>query len=67
MKTGLSTVQTFDFRSKKVLAIDDAGLFSLITFSWLSKYIYKAYKKGLTKNDIPKCSPLDSCDLNAQR
>ncbi|KAK6629679.1 hypothetical protein RUM43_003497 [Polyplax serrata] len=53
--------------SKKVLAIDDAGLFSLITFSWLSKYIYKAYKKGLTKNDIPKCSPLDSCDLNAQR
>lgn len=33
----------------------------------MSKYIYLAYKKGLTVDDIPLCSPLDSCDLNAQR
>jgi ATP-binding cassette subfamily C (CFTR/MRP) protein 5 len=50
-----------------VISVDSAGLLSFITFSWMSKYIYKAYKAGLTTEDIPEVSPLDSCDLNAQR
>jgi hypothetical protein len=50
-----------------MISVDSAGLFSFISFSWLSQYMYKAYKKGLTAEDIPEGSPLDSCDLNAQR
>jgi ATP-binding cassette subfamily C (CFTR/MRP) protein 5 len=57
----------FHCRQKDVIAVDSAGLLSFISFSWMSKYIYKAYKVGLTADDIPDVSPLDSCDLNAQR
>ncbi|XP_063238702.1 ATP-binding cassette sub-family C member 5-like isoform X1 [Bacillus rossius redtenbacheri] len=54
-------------RSKDFIAVDKAGLFSSITFSWMSQYMYKAYKKGLYPEDIPHVSPFDSSDLNAQR
>ena len=50
-----------------MIAVDSAGLLSFISFSWMSKYMYKAYKTGLSAEDIPEGSPLDSCDLNAQR
>ncbi|XP_023713114.1 multidrug resistance-associated protein 5 isoform X5 [Cryptotermes secundus] len=54
-------------RQKDVISVDSAGFLSFISFSWMSKYIYKAYRVGLTAEDIPEVSPLDSCDLNAQR
>nr|CAD7442232.1 unnamed protein product [Timema bartmani] len=54
-------------RTKNMIAVDSAGFLSFISFSWLSGYMYSAYKKGLTLNDVPQGSPLDSSDLNAQR
>jgi hypothetical protein len=57
----------FQCRQKDVISVDSAGFLSFISFSWMSRYIYKAYKAGLTAEDIPAVSPLDSCDLNAQR
>jgi len=54
-------------RQRDMIAVDSAGLLSFISFSWMSKYMYKAYKTGLSAEDIPEGSPLDSCDLNAQR
>ncbi|PSN45519.1 hypothetical protein C0J52_13173 [Blattella germanica] len=54
-------------REKNAIAVDSAGFFSFITYSWISRYMFKAYKKGLTLDDVPQCSPLDSSDLNAQR
>nr|CAD7196531.1 unnamed protein product [Timema douglasi] len=50
-----------------MIAVDSAGFLSFISFSWLSGYMYSAYKKGLTLDDVPQGSPLDSSDLNAQR
>jgi hypothetical protein len=50
-----------------MISVDSAGFLSFICFSWVSQYMYKAYKTGLTAEDIPEGSPLDSCDLNAQR
>lgn len=50
-----------------MIAVDSAGLLSFISFSWMSRYMYKAYKTELSAEDIPEGSPLDSCDLNAQR
>lgn len=54
-------------REKERLGVDEASLLSFVTFSWLSRYVYKAYRKGLTLDDIPDGSPLDSCDYNSQR
>lgn len=55
------------FRKREVLAVDEAGMLSFITFGWLSKYMFRAYKKGITMEDLPNVPPLDSCDYNAQR
>ncbi|XP_021928372.1 multidrug resistance-associated protein 5-like isoform X2 [Zootermopsis nevadensis] len=54
-------------KQRDVISVDSAGLISFISFSWMSQYMYKASKKGLTAEDIPEGSPLDSCDLNGQR
>ncbi|GLH09507.1 Multidrug resistance-associated protein 1 [Gryllus bimaculatus] len=57
-------------KNKKVkgsINVDKAGLFSFIFYTWLSPFIYKAYRKGLTADDVPSGSPLESCDLNSQR
>ncbi|RZF41687.1 hypothetical protein LSTR_LSTR011622 [Laodelphax striatellus] len=54
-------------KEKEKLDVDSAGLLSFITFSWLSKYMYRAYRKGLDLDDIPEGSPYDSCDYNCQR
>jgi hypothetical protein len=50
-----------------MIAVDSAGFLSFISLSWMSKYMSKAYKTQLCAEDIPEGSPLDSCDLNAQR
>ncbi|XP_075225195.1 ATP-binding cassette sub-family C member 5-like isoform X10 [Lycorma delicatula] len=54
-------------KEKERLGVDEASLLSFVTFSWLSRFVYKAYRKGLSLDDIPDGSPLDSCDYNSQR
>ncbi|XP_054266785.1 ATP-binding cassette sub-family C member 5-like isoform X5 [Macrosteles quadrilineatus] len=54
-------------KKRETLGVDEAGLFSFISFSWLSKYMMSAYKRGITADDIPDVPPSDSCDYNAQR
>ncbi|XP_078526662.1 ATP-binding cassette sub-family C member 12 isoform X2 [Lissotriton helveticus] len=47
--------------------IDDAGLFSFTTFSWITYLMIKGYKKHLTAEDMPPLSFYDSSDVNAKR
>ena len=46
---------------------DDAGLFSILTFSWITPVILKAFKKPLTINDLWKISPYDETRFNHER
>lgn len=50
-----------------MISIDSAGFFSFMTFSWMTPYIWQAYKRGLTLDDVPLGSQYDACDLNSQR
>ncbi|XP_074149416.1 ATP-binding cassette sub-family C member 12 isoform X1 [Sminthopsis crassicaudata] len=47
--------------------VDDAGLFSFATFSWLTPIMVKGYKHILTMNSLPPLSPYDTSDINAKR
>uniref|UniRef100_H0WU32 ATP-binding cassette sub-family C member 12 n=1 Tax=Otolemur garnettii TaxID=30611 RepID=H0WU32_OTOGA len=47
--------------------IDDAGLLSFATFSWLTPVMVKGYKGELTVDTLPPLSPYDSSDTNAKR
>ncbi|XP_015521892.2 ATP-binding cassette sub-family C member 5 isoform X1 [Neodiprion lecontei] len=49
------------------MPIDSAGLFSFITFSWVSTYMYKAFRTGITMEELPAVSPYDDCNYNADR
>lgn len=55
------------FRIRETMPLDRASLFSFVTYSWLTKYMKIAYNRGLGSEDIPLCSPKDSCDHAAQR
>ncbi|KAG8510013.1 Multidrug resistance-associated protein 9 [Galemys pyrenaicus] len=47
--------------------VDDAGLFSFATFSWLTPVMISSYKHTLTVDSLPPLSLYDSSDLNAKR
>nr|XP_044617386.1 ATP-binding cassette sub-family C member 12 isoform X7 [Equus asinus] len=47
--------------------IDDAGLLSFATFSWLTPAMVRGYKHTLTVDTLPPLSPYDSSDTNAKR
>ncbi|XP_058530683.1 ATP-binding cassette sub-family C member 12 isoform X6 [Ochotona princeps] len=47
--------------------VDDAGLLSFATFSWLTPIMIKGYKHALTVDTLPPLSPYDSSDINAKR
>ncbi|XP_040838073.1 ATP-binding cassette sub-family C member 12 isoform X2 [Ochotona curzoniae] len=47
--------------------VDDAGLLSFATFSWLTPIMIKGYKHDLTVDTLPPLSPYDSSDINAKR
>lgn len=49
------------------MPIDKAGFFSTISFSWITKYLWVSYRKGITLDDLPKPSPYDTADHNAKR
>ncbi|KAI9560845.1 ABC protein [Daphnia sinensis] len=63
----LIPIRKHDERSRETMPLDRASLFSFITYSWLTKYMKIAYNRGLGSEDIPLCSPKDSCDHAAQR
>ncbi|XP_051169795.1 ATP-binding cassette sub-family C member 5-like isoform X2 [Leptopilina boulardi] len=46
---------------------DNVGLFSFIYLTWFTKYLWKAYRKGIDKNDLPNTSIFNSCAYNCQR
>nr|XP_045748082.1 ATP-binding cassette sub-family C member 12 [Mirounga angustirostris] len=47
--------------------VDDAGLLSFATFSWLTPVMVRGYKRTLTVDTLPPLSPYDSSDTNAKR
>ena len=53
--------------NKQTTPLDKAGLFSFMSYSWMTPFMKRAYENGLKPEDIPLCSALDSCDHSAQR
>ncbi|XP_032710444.1 multidrug resistance-associated protein 9 isoform X1 [Lontra canadensis] len=47
--------------------VDDAGLLSFATFSWITPVMVRGYKHALTVDTLPPLSPYDSSDTNAKR
>jgi hypothetical protein len=55
------------FRRKEAMPLDSAGFFSMITYSWLTRYMKLAYQQGLKQEDIPLCCHKDHCEDAVQR
>ncbi|CAI5782524.1 ATP-binding cassette sub-family C member 12 isoform X1 [Podarcis lilfordi] len=47
--------------------IDNAGLISFATFSWLSYLMLRGFKHKLSMDSLPPLSPLDSSEPNTKR
>uniref|UniRef100_A0A8C3VT38 ATP binding cassette subfamily C member 12 n=1 Tax=Catagonus wagneri TaxID=51154 RepID=A0A8C3VT38_9CETA len=47
--------------------VDDAGLLSFATFSWLTPLMLRGYRHTLSVDTLPPLSPYDSSDTNAKR
>ncbi|XP_047385034.1 ATP-binding cassette sub-family C member 12 isoform X3 [Sciurus carolinensis] len=47
--------------------VDNAGLLSFATFSWLTPMMVRSYRHTLTVDTLPPLSPYDSSDTNARR
>uniref|UniRef100_A0A8C6Z130 ATP-binding cassette sub-family C member 5 n=1 Tax=Nothoprocta perdicaria TaxID=30464 RepID=A0A8C6Z130_NOTPE len=47
--------------------MDDAGLFSSVTYSWLSPLMMKGYRHSVTADSLPLLSYYDSADPNIKR
>ncbi|XP_071446221.1 ATP-binding cassette sub-family C member 5-like [Hetaerina americana] len=54
-------------RSKRVLPSNNAGLFSFVSLSWLSNTMWKAYRQGLTVEDLFELQEADCAESNARR
>ncbi|XP_043243521.1 multidrug resistance-associated protein 5-like isoform X2 [Amphibalanus amphitrite] len=52
---------------KAAMPVDKVGMLSFTTFSWMTSIMWKAYRKGLKVDDLPRISPLESCEYNARR
>lgn len=59
--------ETTFYRKKENSPADNAGLFSYVYITWMTPYLWKAYKKGLTIKDLPDISVYDTCEYNALR
>ncbi|XP_074045732.1 ATP-binding cassette sub-family C member 5 isoform X2 [Macrotis lagotis] len=65
---GLSVLKPFRTTSKHQHPVDNAGLFSYMTFSWLSPLALVAYKKGeLLMEHVWSLSKHESSDVNCRR
>lgn len=49
------------------MPVDNAGFFSTIFFSWITKYLWISYHEGINISDLPKPSPYDTADYNTKR
>ncbi|XP_068230786.1 ATP-binding cassette sub-family C member 5-like [Palaemon carinicauda] len=54
-------------KEKNEMPIDRTGLYSFITYSWITNLMWKAYKTGLKEEDVPICSKYDMCGYNTDR
>ncbi|XP_048202977.1 ATP-binding cassette sub-family C member 5 isoform X2 [Perognathus longimembris pacificus] len=65
---GLSALKPIRTTSKHQHPVDNAGLFSCMTFSWLSPLARVAHKKGeLLMEDVWPLSKYESSDVNCRR
>ncbi|XP_068137399.1 ATP-binding cassette sub-family C member 5-like [Hyperolius riggenbachi] len=65
---GLHLLKPFRLTSKHQHPVDNAGLFSFMTFSWMTPLARLAYKKGeLLFEDIWPLSVHESSDVNSRR
>lgn len=65
---GLHLLKPFRLTSKHKHPVDNAGLFSFMTFSWMTPLAHKAYKKGeLCFEDIWPLSRHECSDINSRR
>ncbi|XP_006869866.1 PREDICTED: multidrug resistance-associated protein 5-like isoform X2 [Chrysochloris asiatica] len=65
---GLSALKPIRTTSKHQHPVDNAGLFSCMTFSWLSPLARVAHKKGeLLMEDVWSLSKYESSDVNSRR
>ncbi|PIO34166.1 hypothetical protein AB205_0147260, partial [Aquarana catesbeiana] len=65
---GLHLLKPFRLTSKHQHPVDNAGLFSFMTFSWLTPLARVAYKKGeLFLEDVWPLSQHESSDVNSRR
>ncbi|RXG53671.1 hypothetical protein Avbf_05231 [Armadillidium vulgare] len=52
---------------KDLIKVDSAGLFSFLTFNWITNIMWKAHKKDLQEEELPLCSKHEMCQRNTQR
>ncbi|XP_029471856.1 multidrug resistance-associated protein 5 isoform X1 [Rhinatrema bivittatum] len=65
---GLHLLKPIRSTSKHQHPVDNAGLFSFMTFSWLTPLAHKAYKKGeLFQEDVWPLSKYESSEVNSRR
>ncbi|XP_054569765.1 LOW QUALITY PROTEIN: ATP-binding cassette sub-family C member 5-like [Eptesicus fuscus] len=65
---GLNALKPIRTTSKHQHPVDNAGLFSFMTYSWLSPLACLAYKKGeLSMENVWALSKYDSSDVNCRR
>uniref|UniRef100_A0A8C4XUT6 ATP-binding cassette sub-family C member 5 n=1 Tax=Falco tinnunculus TaxID=100819 RepID=A0A8C4XUT6_FALTI len=65
---GLNVLKPIRTTSKHQHPVDNAGLFSCMTFSWLTPLAHRAYKKGeLFMGDVWSLSRHESSDVNCRR
>ncbi|XP_066942829.1 ATP-binding cassette sub-family C member 5-like isoform X2 [Macrobrachium rosenbergii] len=54
-------------KEKDEMPLDRTGLYSFISYSWITSLMWKAYKTGLKEDDVPICSKYDMCAYNTDR
>lgn len=57
----------FATMERKVLPVDSVGLLSFATFSWMTGFMWKLYRRGSFAFDSYRCSFMESCNINSQR
>ncbi|XP_043596465.1 multidrug resistance-associated protein 5-like isoform X4 [Bombus pyrosoma] len=54
-------------QNKESMPADSAGLFSYIFYTWITPYVWEAYKKGIDITNLPRISIYESSKYNAHR
>ncbi|KAK9296625.1 hypothetical protein QLX08_009452 [Tetragonisca angustula] len=54
-------------QDKESMPADSAGLFSYIFYTWITPYIWKAYKNGIDITNLPCISTYETSKYNAHR